>query len=67
LYRGLDGLMVGLDGHEVSPTRLFDIRTVQPVATALSLLFSFVYLKQIFTLNMEAKSFSEIYETSYTV
>jgi len=66
-YRGLDGLVVGLDGHEVSPTWVFDLRTVQPVATTLSLPFSFVYLKQIFTLKMVAKSSPETYETSYTV
>jgi hypothetical protein len=56
LYRGLDGLVVGLDEHEVSPTRVFNLRTVQPLATALSLSFSFVYLQQIFTLKMEAKN-----------
>jgi len=45
LYWGMDGLVVGLDVHEVSPSRLFDLRTVQPVATTPSLPLSFVYLK----------------------
>jgi len=66
-YRGLDGFVVGLDEHEVSPTRVFDLRTVQPSATTLSMSFTFVYLQQIFTLKMEAKRSSETYEKSYTV
>jgi hypothetical protein len=67
LYRGLDGLVVGLDEHEVSSTRLFDLRTDQPVTNTLALPFNFVYLKQIFTLKMMAKISPESYEIFYKV